>query len=312
MSTRREFLTAALAGGAAAALGPWRASAAPKSMAVVHESSFIKGFDDFFVKTLSPEYEKLTGIKVGYEPVSVGSMLTRLTTIVETKSGPEIVATGVNWPHLFDQGLLDVTDNVIDGRVVHPAGLRIFDEEDPYLVVAADKGTARFSDEANAIAAEYGHWLGDAFASGGSHGYDHKALGITARGAWECVRTRFREMDVDADTAALRVFDERRGVVKAHRLVVEERRVERGRIMHLQICAGIGQQRKARRVRFGEAVERKRGDRGDDPLLLPDRRLPRDPGIRYQSALGVARWRDCARCRRGARRGSRPGPAGTL
>jgi multiple sugar transport system substrate-binding protein len=110
MSTRREFLTTALAGGAAAALGPRRASAAPKSMTVVHESSFIKAFDDFFVKTLSPEYEKLTGIKVGYEPVSVGSMLTRLTTIVETKAGPEIVHTGINWPHLFDQGLLDVTD----------------------------------------------------------------------------------------------------------------------------------------------------------------------------------------------------------
>ena len=111
MSTRREFLTTALAGSAAAAaLGPRRAGAAPKSMGVVHESSFIKGFDDFFVKTLSPEYEKLTGIKVAYEPVSVGSMLTRLTTIIETKSGPEIVATGVNWPHLFDPGLLDVTD----------------------------------------------------------------------------------------------------------------------------------------------------------------------------------------------------------
>ena len=110
MSTRREFLTVALAGGAAAALGPRRASAAPKSMAVVHESSFIKAFDDYFVKTLSPEYEKLTGIKVAYEPVSVGSMLTRLTTIVETKAGPEIVHTGINWPHLFDQGLLDVTD----------------------------------------------------------------------------------------------------------------------------------------------------------------------------------------------------------
>src|SRR6185295_16251165 len=88
MSTRREFLTTALAGGAAAALAPRRASAAVKSMTVVHESSFIKAFDDFFVKTLSPEYEKLTGIKVGYEAVSVGSMLTRLTTIVETKAGP--------------------------------------------------------------------------------------------------------------------------------------------------------------------------------------------------------------------------------
>ena len=72
--------------------------------------------------------------------------------------------------------------------VVRPRGLVCYDEPDPYLVVAADKGTATFSDLANAIAAEYGFWLGDAFASGGSHGYDHKKLGITARGAWECVR----------------------------------------------------------------------------------------------------------------------------
>jgi glutamate dehydrogenase len=106
----------------------------------------------------------------------------------------------------FIRGLLDVADNVVDGAVVHPPGLRVLDAEDPYLVVAADKGTATFSDDANAIAAECGFWLGDAFASGGSHGYDHKALGITARGAWECVRTHFRELDVDADRATLRVF----------------------------------------------------------------------------------------------------------
>jgi glutamate dehydrogenase len=105
----------------------------------------------------------------------------------------------------FIRGLLDVTDNVVDGAVVRPPGLRVLDVEDPYLVVAADKGTATFSDEANAIAAERGFWLGDAFASGGSHGYDHKALGITARGAWACVRTHLRELEVDADTAPLRV-----------------------------------------------------------------------------------------------------------
>ena len=103
------------------------------------------------------------------------------------------------------RGLLDLTDNVVDGHVVHPRNLVIHDEEDPYLVVAADKGTATFSDLANQIAAEYGFWLGDAFASGGSHGYDHKQLGITARGAWECVRTHFRELGVDADTAPLTV-----------------------------------------------------------------------------------------------------------
>jgi len=87
MTTRREFLTVTLAGGAAAALAPGLAAAAPKSMSVVHESSFIKAFDEFFVKKLAPDYEKMTGIKINYEPVSVGSMLTRLTTIVETKSG---------------------------------------------------------------------------------------------------------------------------------------------------------------------------------------------------------------------------------
>src|SRR5437762_2147763 len=103
------------------------------------------------------------------------------------------------------RGLLDLTDNLVGGRVVHPRGLVIHDEEDLYLVVAADKGTATFSDVANAVAAEYGFWLGDAFASGGAHGYDHKALGITARGAWECVRTHFRELAVDADRAPLTV-----------------------------------------------------------------------------------------------------------
>src|SRR5207237_346013 len=103
------------------------------------------------------------------------------------------------------RGLLDLTDNLVGGRVVHPRGLVIHDEEDPYLVVAADKGTATFSDLANRVAVEYGFWLGDAFASGGAHGYDHKALGITARGAWECVRTHFRELAVDADRAPLTV-----------------------------------------------------------------------------------------------------------
>jgi glutamate dehydrogenase len=95
------------------------------------------------------------------------------------------------------RGLLDITDNRIDGEVVHPAGVRIHDAPDPYLVVAADKGTATFSDTANAISEEYGFWLGDAFASGGSHGYDHKELGITARGAWESVKRHFREVGID-------------------------------------------------------------------------------------------------------------------
>jgi glutamate dehydrogenase len=95
-------------------------------------------------------------------------------------------------------GLLDVTDNLVAGEIVHPPGVRILDEDDPYLVVAADKGTATFSDVANGVSEEHGFWLGDAFASGGSAGYDHKALGITARGAWESVKRHFRELGRDA------------------------------------------------------------------------------------------------------------------
>ncbi len=97
----------------------------------------------------------------------------------------------------FIRGLLDITDNIVDGRVVPPARVIRKDEDDPYLVVAADKGTATFSDIANALSAEYSHWLGDAFASGGSAGYDHKKMAITARGAWEAVKRHFRELGVD-------------------------------------------------------------------------------------------------------------------
>jgi glutamate dehydrogenase len=101
----------------------------------------------------------------------------------------------------FIRGLLDVTDNIVEGEVVPPPDVVRYDEDDTYLVVAADKGTATFSDIANAVAAEYDFWLGDAFASGGSAGYDHKAMGITARGAWESVKRHFRELghDVQAE-----------------------------------------------------------------------------------------------------------------
>ena len=99
----------------------------------------------------------------------------------------------------FLRGLLDVTDNLVKGVVVPPQNVVRHDADDPYLVVAADKGTATFSDYANAISVEYGHWLGDAFASGGSVGYDHKKMGITAKGAWESVKRHFREItDVHA------------------------------------------------------------------------------------------------------------------
>ena len=98
------------------------------------------------------------------------------------------------------RGLLDITDNRVDGKVVRPVDVVRFDDDDPYLVVAADKGTATFSDLANSIAQEYGFWLDDAFASGGSAGYDHKKMGITARGAWESVKQLFRETGIDTQS----------------------------------------------------------------------------------------------------------------
>jgi glutamate dehydrogenase len=105
----------------------------------------------------------------------------------------------------FISGLLDLTDTVRDGRVVPPPDVVRHDGDDPYLVVAADKGTATFSDIANGIAEDYGFWLGDAFASGGSAGYDHKAMGITARSAWESVKRHFRELGIDTQTTGFTV-----------------------------------------------------------------------------------------------------------
>ena len=110
------------------------------------------------------------------------------------------MAEGVACYKLFISALLDLTDNRSDGRVVPPTDVVRHDGDDPYLVVAADKGTASFSDIANAVAVERGFWLGDAFASGGSAGYDHKGMGITARGAWESVKHHFRELGVDSQT----------------------------------------------------------------------------------------------------------------
>ncbi len=106
---------------------------------------------------------------------------------------------------IFIQTLLDVTDNLEGDIVLPPPDVRRRDGDDPYLVVAADKGTATFSDTANAIATERGFWLGDAFASGGSNGYDHKKMGITAKGAWEAVKRHFRELDRDIQTAPFTV-----------------------------------------------------------------------------------------------------------
>jgi glutamate dehydrogenase len=110
------------------------------------------------------------------------------------------MAEGIACYQTLMRGLLDITDNLVNGAVVPPANVVRRDADDPYLVVAADKGTATFSDIANGISADYGFWLGDAFASGGSQGYDHKVMGITARGAWESVKRHFREMGIDCQT----------------------------------------------------------------------------------------------------------------
>jgi glutamate dehydrogenase len=115
-----------------------------------------------------------------------------------TPSDPEgLMQEGIRQYLTFIRSMLDVTDNRVGGTVVHPERVVTLDEDDPYLVVAADKGTASFSDIANDVSAEYGFWLGDAFASGGSAGYDHKELGVTARGVWESIKRHFHEIGTD-------------------------------------------------------------------------------------------------------------------
>ncbi|MEE7560009.1 NAD-glutamate dehydrogenase, partial [Xanthomonas sp. Kuri4-2] len=111
-----------------------------------------------------------------------------------------IQAEGIACYKLFIQGLLDITDNIVGGKIVPPPQVVRHDQDDPYLVVAADKGTATFSDIANGLAIDHGFWLGDAFASGGSVGYDHKGMGITARGAWESVKRHFRALGRDSQS----------------------------------------------------------------------------------------------------------------
>ena len=124
-----------------------------------------------------------------------GGFVPKLLETVEDR-----LAEGIACYRIFIRALLDITDNLHGNNVIPPERVVRHDSDDPYLVVAADKGTATFSDIANGIAGEYGFWLGDAFASGGSVGYDHKAMGITARGAWESVKRHFREKSVDTQT----------------------------------------------------------------------------------------------------------------
>lgn len=136
-----------------------------------------------------------TGAKGGFYPKALPSPANREAWLAE----------GTECYRIFIRTLLSVTDNIVKGKVVHPESVVIHDGEDPYFVVAADKGTATFSDVANAIALERGFWLGDAFASGGSVGYDHKAMGITAKGAWVSVQRHFAESGVDVQKDPVRV-----------------------------------------------------------------------------------------------------------
>jgi glutamate dehydrogenase len=115
------------------------------------------------------------------------------------------LAEGTESYRIFIRALLSVTDNLVAGKIARPAGVLCHDGDDPYFVVAADKGTATFSDVANAIALDRGFWLGDAFASGGSVGYDHKAMGITAKGGWVSVTRHFAEMGIDVQKQPVRV-----------------------------------------------------------------------------------------------------------
>ena len=136
-----------------------------------------------------------TGAKGGFYPKQLPPAANRDAWIAE----------GTESYRSFIRTLLSITDNIIEGKVVHPQGVRVLDGEDPYFVVAADKGTATFSDVANALALERDFWLGDAFASGGSVGYDHKAMGITAKGAWVSVQRHFAERGLDVQTQPLTV-----------------------------------------------------------------------------------------------------------
>ena len=131
--------------------------------------------------------------------VPVGSKGGFFPKALPREAGPDaVLGEAISAYKIFLSGLLDLTDNLAkDGAVIHPGQTLRYDADDPYLVVAADKGTASFSDIANSVAEDYGFWLGDAFASGGSVGYDHKAMAITARGAWEAVKRHFREAGKD-------------------------------------------------------------------------------------------------------------------
>ena len=149
----------------------------------------------------------------------------------------EIQAEGIACYQIFIRGLLDLADNLVEGKLVPPRDVVRLDPDDPYLVVAADKGTATFSDIANAIAEEYGFWLGDAFASGGSQGYDHKGMGITAKGAWESVKRHFREFGLDTQSENFSVvgIGDMAGDVFGNGLLLSEHALLTAAFNHLHI-----------------------------------------------------------------------------
>jgi glutamate dehydrogenase len=151
--------------------------------------------EDFRTEILGLMKAQMTKNAVIVPVGSKGGFVVKKSTNNLTRE--QILKDGIDAYKTFLSGLLDLTDNVINNKIAHPDNLIIYDQIDPYLVVAADKGTATFSDIANSVSAEYNFWLGDAFASGGSAGYDHKKMGITAKGAWVSVRRHFRELGFD-------------------------------------------------------------------------------------------------------------------
>ncbi len=154
--------------------------------------------DDFRTEVLGLVKAQMTKNAVIVPVGSKGGFFVKKNT--KDLSREQILQNGIESYKSFLQGLLDITDNVADGKIINPKDVIKYDDNDPYLVVAADKGTATFSDIANSISAEYHFWLGDAFASGGSVGYDHKKMGITAKGAWVGVERHFAEMKIDIKT----------------------------------------------------------------------------------------------------------------
>ncbi len=164
-----------------------------------------------------------------------GGFVVKDTAPVATRA--EFQARGIRAYETFIAGLLDITDNLKDGTLIAPERVVRLDEDDPYLVVAADKGTATFSDIANGIAARYDFWLGDGFASGGSNGYDHKAMGITAKGAWISVQRHFRERGIDIQREEFSVvgIGDMSGDVFGNGMLLSPKILLKGAFNHLHI-----------------------------------------------------------------------------